>query len=214
MADGSRDASPDASSGGMPAVAGRGPGSDLANSEPIVDGYPIVVRVAGRPVLVVGGGVIALRKTEGLLGSGASVTVVSPDFVDGFESLSGVTLVRRPYQSIDLDGAWLVVAATNDPTVQQQVFDEAEVRGVFCNAVDDPARCSFILPATLRRGPVIVAVSTQGRSPSLAGYLRTLLAAAIPADIEAIATDLAAQRKAIQARGESTEDVDWPNPLA
>lgn len=186
---------------------------DLANARRIDDGYPIVVRLAGRPVLVVGGGVIALRKTEGLVASGATITVVSPDFADGFESLEGVTLVQRRYEPADLDGAWLVVAATNDPVVQQQIFDECETRGVFCNAVDDPDRCSFILPAIERRGPVIVAVSTQGRSPSLAKYLKQHLAAAIPENIEHLADELVAKRKAIQAAGESTEDRDWPNPL-
>ena len=187
--------------------------TDLARARRIDDGYPIVVRLAGRPVLVVGGGVIAFRKSEGLVDSGASITVVSPDFAEGFESLDGVTLVERVYEPSDLDGAWLVVAATNDPVVQQQIFDECERRGVFCNAVDDPDRCSFILPAIERRGPVIVAVSTQGRSPSLAKYLKNHLAAAIPENIEHLADELAAQRKAIQASGQSTEDLDWPNPL-
>jgi siroheme synthase-like protein len=187
--------------------------ADLAAATPIVDGYPIVVRVAGRRVLVVGGGVVALRKTEGLLASGAAVTVVSPDFADGFDALP-VERVERRYEPSDLDGAWLVVAATNDRAVQQQIFHECEARGVFCNAVDDPDRCSFILPAVERRGPVLVTVSTQGRSPTLAKHLRDLLAAAIPENIEELAADLAAQRKAIQSAGRSTEDVDWPNPLA
>jgi precorrin-2 dehydrogenase / sirohydrochlorin ferrochelatase len=184
----------------------------LAGSTPIVDGYPIVVRLTGRPVLVVGGGVIALRKTEGLLAAGATVRVVSPEFVDGFEWLV-VERVERPYESADLDGAWLVVAATNDPVVQQQIFDEADARGIFVNAVDDPDRCSFILPAVERRGPVIVAVSTQGRSPSLAGYLRDRLREALPDDIESLAEELAARRRALQQSGESTEDHTWPNPL-
>jgi len=188
--------------------------STLAAATPIVDGYPIIVRLAGRPVLVVGGGVIALRKTEGLVASGASITVVSPDFADGFEQLERVTLVQRTYETADLDGMWLVVAATNDPVVQQRIFDECEARHIFCNAVDDPDRCAFILPAIVRRGPVIVAVSTQGRSPTLAKHLKDVLADAIPENIEELAAELSAKRKAIQARGESTEDHDWPNPLA
>ncbi|MEZ5251759.1 MAG: NAD(P)-dependent oxidoreductase [Ilumatobacteraceae bacterium] len=104
--------------------------AELARSRRIDDGFPVVVRLQGRPVLVVGGGVIALRKTEGLLASGATVRVVSPEFVDGFEAL-GVERVQRRYEPSDLDGAWLVVAATNDAVVQQQIFDECEARGVF-----------------------------------------------------------------------------------
>ena len=188
--------------------------SELAASRPIVDGYPLVVRLDGRTVLVVGGGVIALRKTEGLLAAGGSVRVVSPEFVDGFASLVGVELVQRRYEPADLDGVWLVVAATNDPVVQQQVFDECEARHVFCNAVDDPDRCSFVLPAVERRGPVIVAVSTQGRSPTLAKHLRDRLAAALPDDVDALAERLSAERRALQAQGISTEDVVWPNPLS
>jgi precorrin-2 dehydrogenase / sirohydrochlorin ferrochelatase len=188
--------------------------SELAASRPIVDGYPLVVRLGGREVLVVGGGAVALRKTEGLLAAGALVRVVAPEFVDGFASLEGVELVRRPYTHADLDGVWLVVAATNDPVVQQQIFDECEARQVFCNAVDDPDRCSFVLPAVERRGPVIVAVSTQGRSPTLAKHLRDRLAAALPDDLETLAERLATERRALQAQGISTEDIAWPNPLS
>ena len=187
--------------------------TELARSRRIDDGFPVVVRLQGRRVLVVGGGVIALRKTEGLLAAGATVRVVSPEFVEGFVALD-VERVQRRYEPADLDGAWLVMAATNDPLVQQQIFDECEARGVFCNAVDDPDRCSFVLPAVERRGSVIVAVSTQGRSPTLAKHLRDRLAAALPVDVDALADRLAAERRALQQQGISTEDVEWPNPLA
>ncbi len=164
-------------------------------------------------MVVVGGGNIALRKATGLVESGAAVTVISPQIIDGFDALDGVAMVRRAYESSDVEGAWLVVAATNDAAVQQQIFDDGQRLGVFVNAVDDPDRCSFILPAVARRGPVIVAVSTQGRSPALAGQLRDLLAAALPDNLEQI-TDLVWQRRReMQARGESTEDVAWPDLL-
>jgi siroheme synthase-like protein len=180
---------------------------------PIDDGYPIVVRLTGRRVVVVGGGNIALRKTAGLVEAGAAVTVISPQIVDGFSALAGVTIVQRRYEPSDVDGAWLVVAATNDSAVQQQIFDDGQRAGVFVNAVDDPDRCSFILPAVARRGPVIVAVSTQGRSPALAGQLRDRLADALPADLEQITDQVWQRRREMQARGESTEDVDWPDLL-
>jgi siroheme synthase-like protein len=106
-----------------------------------------------------------------------------------------------------------VVAPPHDPAVQQQIFDDGQAAGVFVNAVDDPDRCSFILPAVVRRGPVIVAVSTQGRSPALAGQLRDRLAAALPDDLEQITDQVWQRRRQIQARGESTEDVAWPDLL-
>lgn len=178
-------------------------------ARPIDDGYPIVVRLAGRRVLVVGGGTIALRKAQGLVVAGAQLTVVSPDFADGFDALADTTLVRRRYRPTDVDGVVLVVAATNDRAVQQQIFDDGERRHVLVNAVDDPDRCSFILPAVERRGPVIVAVSTQGRSPSLAAQLRDLLAQALPAELAEIVAEASRRRDEVHARGESTEDVDW-----
>jgi len=180
---------------------------------PIDDGYPIVVRLGGRPVLVVGGGRVALRKASGLAAAGAQVTVVSPEFVDGFDGLPGTTLLRRAYLSTDLDGVALAFAATDDPAVQQQVFDDGEQRRVLVNAADDPERCSFILPAVERRGAVIVAVSTQGRSPALAGQLRDLLARALPEDLDAIVEAAARRRAEIHQAGGSTEDADWADLL-
>src|SRR5215213_3699969 len=154
-------------------------------AEPIDDGYPVVLRLSGRPVLVVGGGVVALRKAKGLLDAGAAVTVVAPELGEGFSGL-GVEVVRRPYRPGDIAGKLLVIAATNDLAVQQQVFDDCEHAGVWVNSADDPDRCSFVLPALVRRGPVIVAVSTQGRSPALAAQLRDRIAVSLPADLEAI----------------------------
>jgi precorrin-2 dehydrogenase / sirohydrochlorin ferrochelatase len=162
----------------------------LGMPEPIDDTYPVVLRLRGRRVLVVGGGRIARRKTEALVRAGADVTVVAPEVVDGFDD---VHVVRREYTAGDVDGMWLVIAATDDPEVQQQVFDDCERAGVFVNAVDDPDRCSFILPAIERRGPVIVA--------------------ALPADVDALAERIAAERAAAHARGESTEDLDWSSLL-
>lgn len=187
--------------------------ADDRRSLPVDDGYPIIVRLAGRRVLVVGGGQVARRKAEGLLAAGASITVVSPDVVPELAALPGVTVMLRRYRSDDIEGAFLVVAATNDPVVQQQVFDDGQRAGVLVNAVDDPDRCSYILPAVARRGPVIVAVSTQGRSPALAGQLRDRLAAALPDDLEQIVDEVWQRRRAMHARGESTEDVAWPDPL-
>ena len=178
-------------------------------ADAIVDGYPVVLRVAGRRVLVVGGGAVATRKVVGLAGAGALVTVVAPTVDPSIEAIPGIRVERRPYRSGDLDGYRLVIAATDDEAVQQQVFDDGEAAGVWVNAADDPDRCSFILPAVERRGPVIIAVSTQGASPALAGHLRDRLAAALPANIEEVADELAAQRRQIRADGGSTEDYDW-----
>ncbi|MGD9700842.1 MAG: bifunctional precorrin-2 dehydrogenase/sirohydrochlorin ferrochelatase [Acidimicrobiia bacterium] len=181
--------------------------------EPITDGYPVVLRLAGQRVLVVGGGTVAARKVAGLAAAGAVVTVVAPSVDAAIHAMPGVTIERRPYRAGDLAGHRLVIAATDEPAVQQQVFDDAKATGVWVNSADDPERCTFILPAVERRGPVIVAVSTQGTSPALAGHLRDLLAAALPANIESVAAELAEQRRTIQASGGSTEDHDWKEKI-
>jgi siroheme synthase-like protein len=175
--------------------------------------YPVVLRLSGRRVLVVGGGAVAARKVEGLLVTGAAVTVVAPAVVAELRHAAArgeVEIVERPYRSGDLEGSWLVLTATDDDTTQQQVFDDAEAAGIWVNAADDPQRCSFFLPAVHRRDPVLVAVSTQGTSPALAAWLRDRAAAALPERLEELVATLARRRAEVQAQGRSTEDEDWP----
>jgi|CXWK01.1.fsa_nt_gi siroheme synthase-like protein len=183
-------------------------------SDPIDDGYAVVLRLRGRRVVVVGGGTIALRKVRGLLDAGAAVTVVAPLILDELRDLDSVALKERPYRSSDCDNAWLVVVATDDPAIQRTVTRDAGRRRIFVNSVDEPDLCSFILPAIARHGPVIVAVSTQGRSPSLAARLRDRLASALPDGLELLAESLASTRRQIRDEGRSTEGVDWADELA
>ncbi|MEO6125652.1 MAG: NAD(P)-dependent oxidoreductase [Ilumatobacteraceae bacterium] len=171
--------------------------------------YPVFLDLSGVAVLVVGGGPVGLRKVTGLVAAGARVTVVSPAFVDGFTALSA-SLVHRPYESGEAAHYQLVMTATDDPTVNAEVAADAAAAKVWVNSADDPHNCSFILPAVARRGPIAVAVSTGGASPSLAGRIRTEIAATILTDtVEATALDLARQRAAIHSAGGSTEDIDW-----
>jgi precorrin-2 dehydrogenase/sirohydrochlorin ferrochelatase len=171
--------------------------------------YPVGLVLGGRPCLVVGGGRVAARKVAGLLATGARVTVVAPEVVAAIESSDGVTVLRRPYRRGDVEGFRLVVTATGDRRVDQAVFDDAEAAGIWVNAADDPDRCSFTLPAVARRGPVTVAVATDGTSPALAGWLRDHLAAAIPEDVEALAAAVGRLRTELQELGCSTEGFDW-----
>jgi siroheme synthase-like protein len=127
-------------------------------------GYPVDLVVAGRPVLVVGGGRVALGKVRGLLEAGARVTVVAPEVVDELAALDGVRIERRRYERGEVAGYRLAFTATGDAAVDQAVFDDGEAAGVWVNSADDPARCSFTLPARLRRGDLLVTVSTAGRA--------------------------------------------------
>ncbi len=170
--------------------------------------YPVMLLLDGVDVLLVGAGPVAARKLEGLLQAGATVTVVAPT-VDAEILRSGARVEQRAYRAGEAAGFRLVMTATGVPEVDRQVAADATAAGVWVNSADDPANCSFTLPAVARRGPVTVAVSTDGRSPALATWLRTRLAEALPGNIEAVAADLAAQRIEIRAAGGSTEVIDW-----
>ena len=137
--------------------------------------FPMFVKLTGRRCLVVGGGTVAESKVESLLHAGANVTVVSPALsarVDELQLEGGFAWIPRRFQPCDLDGAFLVIAATSDDAVNELVFREADRRGILCNAVDQPQRCHFYFPAIVRRGDLQIAISTAGLSPSLAARLR------------------------------------------
>lgn len=137
---------------------------------------PVMLDLADRRVLVVGGGAVATRKVTRLLTAGASVRVVaieaSADLRRISESEDRVELLLRPFADSDLEGVDLVFSATGEPHVAQEVYDGAQRRGLWANAADDPERCAFLMPAVLERGPLLVAVSTGGASPALAQRVR------------------------------------------
>lgn len=138
----------------------------------------MMVRLEGRKCLVVGGGKIAAGKIAGLLKHGAQVTVVSPRAVRRIQELAKnrqITWRRREFSPRDVNRAFLAIAATNSISVNETVFRACEARDVLCNAVDDPERCDFYYPAVVRRGPLQIAISTNGQSPALAARLRRQL---------------------------------------
>lgn len=138
-------------------------------------GYVISLMLAQRPVVVVGGGAVALRKVAGLLAARARVSVIAPALCGEIERLARdgtIRCERRPYRPGDLAGAHLVIAATGDEEVNVQVAEEARGLGILVNVVDRPPLCTFTLPATVRRGDLTLAVSTEGRCPALARALR------------------------------------------
>jgi siroheme synthase-like protein len=141
--------------------------------------YPVSLEVGGRRAVVVGGAPVAEERARSLLEAGARVTVIVERPSDGLEELGrrgDITVIRRAYRRGDLRGAFLAVAATGDASVNARIFAEAEKRRVLLNAVDDIGHCHFAVPSILRRGDLIVAVSTGGKSPALARRLREALA--------------------------------------
>lgn len=138
--------------------------------------YPLFADLEARQCVVVGGGRVGLEKVRGLLECGAAVTVVAPEVEPELPELP-VRWRPRPYRARDLDGAFLVIAATSDEAVNRRVYADAERRRILCNVADAPELCSFILPALHRQGPLAIAVSTGGASPALAQHIRDELAA-------------------------------------
>lgn len=134
--------------------------------------YPVVLDLADKPVLVVGGGLIGARKAAGLVSAGARVTVVSPTAVPGVIDNPAIRWHQRPYRRGEVASYRLGIAATSDAGVNAQVARDADAANVFFNSVDDPLNCTLITPAIAGQGDLHVAISTNGRSPALARWLR------------------------------------------
>ena len=140
--------------------------------------YPAYLNITGRRTVVIGGGEVAERKTVQLVASGANVTLVSPDATPELERLASegrVRWIRRAYAPGDLAGAWLAIAATDDPDLHRSIHAEAEREKTLLNVVDVTELCGFIAPSIVQRGPVTMAISTGGASPALARKLRELI---------------------------------------
>jgi siroheme synthase-like protein len=134
--------------------------------------YIACLKLAGRRCLVIGGGEIGLEKVEGLLACDGEVTLISPEAVPELEQLAAegsIAWERRAYAGPeDLEGAFMVIASTDDTDINIAVYNDAERRAMLVNVVDVPPLCNFILPAILRTGPLAIAISTAGASPALA----------------------------------------------
>jgi precorrin-2 dehydrogenase/sirohydrochlorin ferrochelatase len=144
-------------------------------AEPEPELFPMFLKLAGRSCLVVGAGRVAEPKIESLLRCGARVRVVAPAATPAIReaaSAGKVVWEQRAFRPADLKGVFLVVAATPSPELHQQIFELAREAAILCNAVDEPSRCDFYYGAVVHRGPLQIAISTAGNSPSLAQRLR------------------------------------------
>jgi siroheme synthase-like protein len=163
--------------------------------------YPVFIRGAALESLVVGGGRVAQRKVAALAKAGARVTVVSPDVTAGLASMaknSGITWIADRYRKKYLKGKRLVVGATNDEEVNERISRDSQKSGALVNIVDDPARCTFIVPSVFSKGPLTVAVGTGGAAPAVAAMVRRQLAAAITNEYVALANELKKLRPRIK----------------
>jgi uroporphyrin-III C-methyltransferase/precorrin-2 dehydrogenase/sirohydrochlorin ferrochelatase len=165
--------------------------------------FPLFLDLAGKPVLLVGGGEIAARKFALLAEAGAAVTVVAPQLGEGLGAASqrgALVHVAREFQPADIDGRWLVVAATSDRNVNAAVAAAASAARIPCNVVDDRELSSFIMPAIIDRSPVQIAVSTGGASPVLARLIRERLETLLDGSLGTLAAFADRWRERVKAR--------------
>jgi precorrin-2 dehydrogenase / sirohydrochlorin ferrochelatase len=172
--------------------------------------FPMFVKLRDRLCLVVGGGQIAESKIPGLLAADAKVRVIAPEVTESLAAQARegqIEWLRKAFDPEDLSGAYLVVAATSAIQVNQEVFREAEARGILCNAVDDPDYCHFYYPSVVRRGALQIAISTEGLSPALSQRLRRELEVQFGPEYEPWLNWLGAARKFLRAKNDDPQET-------
>jgi precorrin-2 dehydrogenase / sirohydrochlorin ferrochelatase len=174
--------------------------------------YPIALVLDGKSCLVVGGGEIADGKLDALLLAGAVVTVVSPEVRPRIAALAAdgqITLHQRPYRTSDLDGTYLAIAATDDRSTNARMVTEARAAGILTQAVDDIPYCDFFAVAIVRRGDLQLGISTHGRSPAFARWMRERLDTELPTEYGDLLAVLGDVRDTIKARGPIPAYEHW-----
>jgi len=171
--------------------------------------YPILVNLRGQKAVVVGGGKVAERKIQTLLQHAAVVHVVSRDLTGTLQQYveeGRITYIGDAFQETQLDGAFMVIAATDDPELNRRVSLAAKRQNLLINAVDQPEDCNFIVPSILQRGDLIIAVSTSGKSPALARKIRQELEATFGDEYQSLLVMMGRLRKDVLSLSLSSEE--------
>ncbi|MBO6301140.1 MAG: bifunctional precorrin-2 dehydrogenase/sirohydrochlorin ferrochelatase [Ruminiclostridium sp.] len=167
--------------------------------------FPFFIDLAGKKILIVGGGRVALRKAEKLLPFGADIAAVSPVFCDGFPTLGTVSLYCREFRDSDIDGAFAVIAATDDRALNTHIYRICTERNILVNTVDTPEDCGFYFPALVQSGNVTCGISTGGESPIFARYIKEKVAGVLDGKTLAAGEILARYRPVIKRRFDTEE---------
>ena len=165
--------------------------------------YPVFLNLKGKKTVVVGGGMVAQRKIETLLEHEAAVYVISKALTPSLDrevKAGRIKLVGEEFHESHLDGAFLVIAATDDIDLNRRVSRTAQERGLLINAVDQPDDCNFIVPSSLKRGALRIAVSTSGKSPAMARKVREDLEKHFGDEYESFLNLMGRMRQEILAR--------------
>ncbi len=178
--------------------------------------YPAFLKIGGKRCVVVGGGQVALRKVRPFLEHGANVEVISPELCAELNRLAesgAIRAVRRQYRLGDLTGAFIAIAATDNPRINHRVAKEASTSAVLVNIVDDAESSDFIVPSYLRRGDVAVAVSTGGRSPALARKIKAKLEKELGEEYAYLVLLVDEVRSEVKRRGIKVDGDGWQKAL-
>ncbi len=166
--------------------------------------YPVFVDIKDRKVVVVGGGEVAERKVKVLLKCGAKIYLIAKELTDNLHNLvknNIVSYIGREFEENALEGAVLVIAATNDPGINRLVSLKARARNIFVNTVDQPQDCTFIVPSVINRGDLVIAISTSGKSPALAKRIRKELEKSFDDSYAYLVEVMGKVRRAVLAAG-------------
>ncbi|WP_434630462.1 bifunctional precorrin-2 dehydrogenase/sirohydrochlorin ferrochelatase [Thermoanaerobacterium thermosaccharolyticum] len=171
--------------------------------------YPIMLNITNKNCLVVGGGKVAYRKILTLLEFGASVTVLSPYFVNDILKLyysQKIKLIKRKYQRKDVENYYLVVVATNDKIVNKKISEECAEKNILVNVVDDKELSTFITPSVIRRGDLTISISTNGKSPLLSKRIREMLENVIVEEFGGLISELSSTRDKLKSSSMSLDE--------
>lgn len=172
--------------------------------------FPMFVNLEGKKVVVVGGGTIASRKVEKLLPFGADIKVIAPTITPYIQALAEegrVELFKRKVKLTDLKDAFMVIVAVDDLKLQEKIYQYCIRRGIHCNAVDSPDFCTFLFPALIVRGDLVVGISTSGKAPALSAGVREFIESRIPETIEELLSELEKLRQSLPEGKERQEKL-------
>ncbi|AAC07241.1 precorrin-2 dehydrogenase/sirohydrochlorin ferrochelatase family protein [Aquifex aeolicus] len=169
--------------------------------------FPVYLDLKDKEVLVIGGGRVATRKVKTLLEFTKNITIVSPKVTEELKNLikeKKIKWIDRKFKPSDLKDKFLVVVAVDDIKLQKRVFNLCEKRGILCNSVDSPKYCNFIFPSIIKRGDLVISISTSGKVPALSRALREKIEECLPENIEEIMKELEIIRKS-EEKGEERQ---------
>ncbi|HMS25603.1 MAG TPA: bifunctional precorrin-2 dehydrogenase/sirohydrochlorin ferrochelatase [Acidimicrobiia bacterium] len=183
------------------------------SQRPDLHGFPLVLLLGERKVVVIGAGKIASRKIDGLIAGGAkNITVIAPEATEHVQQLARTNALdwhQREFQENDIEDAFFVMTATENAAVNRAVFLAGEARNIFVNSADDPVNCSSILMSTVRQGDVTIAISTAGKSPAFAKWIRKYLQGRLGPEYGILISLVNDERERIRSLGFSSEDINW-----